>query len=296
MSSALDPAVVAAVGDLELAARLIVEGLRAGEHRSPFHGFSHEFSQYRAYRPGDDLKYLDWKMLGRTDRLYTRQFRETTNMSVTLVIDASASMGFPVTGVSKLRYAAVVASAIAYLVVTAGDAVGLLSSGGAGLAYLPARGGRLHLGALLQRLSHLEAAGRWEPPKVIGLAAERLRRRGLVLVLSDFYDDEDATFVALKRAAAVGHEVVILHVVSREERDLPYDGAVAFDDLETGERRLVDAATVRDDYRARMAAFCDGWRDRARRAGLDYVPLGTDVPPARALRHYLLRRQGAVPA
>jgi uncharacterized protein (DUF58 family) len=295
VSSPLDPAVVAAVGDLELAARLIVEGLRAGGHRSPFHGFSHEFSQYRAYRQGDDLKYLDWKMLGRTDRLYTRQFREATNMSVTLVIDASASMGFPARGVSKLRYAAVVASAIAYLVVTAGDAVGLLSSGG-GLSYLPARGGRPQLGTLLRRLARLEPAGQWEAPRVISLAAERLRRRGLLVVLSDFYDDEDATFMALKRAAAIGHDVVVMHVVSPEELDLPYTGSLAFDDLETGERRLADAAAVGDDYRARMAAFRDGWRDRTRRAGLDYVPLVTDVPPSRALRRYLLRRQGAASA
>jgi uncharacterized protein (DUF58 family) len=143
--SVLDPAVVAAIDDLEVVARYIVEGLRTGEHRSPFHGFSAEFSQYRPYRPGDDLKYLDWKVLARTDRLYTRQFRETTNLSAMLVLDASASMAYPAAGqtndVSKFAYARMIAAALAYLLVEQGDAVGLMTTQDGRLVYLPPRGG-----------------------------------------------------------------------------------------------------------------------------------------------------------
>src|SRR5436305_10337031 len=143
--SSLSPAVVAAIDDLELAARIVVEGLRTGGHRSPFHGYSTEFRQHRPYRSGDDLKYLDWKLFARSDRLYTRQFRETTNMSVLLALDTSASMDFPAGGVSKFRYAQIIAAALAYLVSEQGHGVGLMTMQGGRVTYVPARGGRVHL-------------------------------------------------------------------------------------------------------------------------------------------------------
>src|SRR5687768_18498735 len=142
MTAVLSADVVTAIEDLELAARLVVEGLRAGSHRSPFHGYSSEFQQHRPYRTGDDLKYLDWKLLARSDRLYTRQFRETTSMSVMLVLDTSASLAFPERGVSKFRYASILAASIAYLVITQGDAAGLMTMSDGGLRYVPARSGR----------------------------------------------------------------------------------------------------------------------------------------------------------
>jgi len=291
----LRPEVVAAIDDLGLAARKVVEGMRAGEHRSPFHGFNHEFSQYREYRPGDDLKYLDWKALGRTDRLYTRLFLETTNMSVVFVVDASASMGFP-EELSKLRYGAIAAAALAHLVVTSGDAAGLLAASDDDLVYVPARGGRGHLQLLLQRLDRLQPAGVWRPARAVRRAAELLRRRGLLVVLSDFYDDEEATFAEMKRAAASGHEVAMMHVLSRAELDLPYDGSVELIDMESEDHRLADTTGVRDRYRRRVAAFCDAWRQRATGAGIDYQMLVTDEPPADALRRYLVRREAAAGA
>ncbi len=158
--SALSPAVVAAIHDLELAARLVVEGMRAGGHRSPFHGFSAEFQQHRPYRAGDDLKHLDWKILARTDRLYSKQFRETTSMSVMIVLDTSASMAFPEQGPGKFRYAAIVAAALAWLISSQGDAVGLMTMDQGGFVYLPARGGRPHLRSLITRTRPHHAARR----------------------------------------------------------------------------------------------------------------------------------------
>jgi len=190
-ASLLQPAVIAAIDDLEVVARHIVEGLRTGEHRSPFHGFSAEFSQYRPYRPGDDLKYLDWKVLARTDRLYTRQFRETTNLSAMLVLDASASMAYPddaAGAVSKFTYARLIAAALAYLLVQQGDAVGLMTMANGQFVYVPPRGGRMHLRRVLAELSKLRPDGVLTPQTVIARAAELLRRRGVMLVLSDFYD------------------------------------------------------------------------------------------------------------
>src|SRR3954466_10491196 len=150
--TALSPAVVAAIDDLELAARIVVEGLRTGGHRSPFHGYSTEFRQHRPYRAGDDLKYLDWKLYARSDRLYTRQFRETTNLSVMLPLDTSGSMQYPPAGVSKFRYGQILTAALAYLASEDGHAVGVMTMQDGKLSYIPARGGRPHLRSLLARV------------------------------------------------------------------------------------------------------------------------------------------------
>ena len=290
----LDPKVVAAIDDLEVVARHIVEGLRTGEHRSPFHGFSAEFSQYRPYRPGDDLKYLDWKVLARTDRLYTRQFRETTNLSAMLVLDSSASMAYPNDprgdGVSKFAYARLIAAALAYLLVQQGDAVGLMTMADGKFVYVPPRGGRMHLRRVLAHLSKLTPAGAWTPGAVIARAAELLRRRGVMLVLSDFYDAETETLTELKRAARRGHETALLQVMSRAEIEFPYTGGVEFEDLEGAGTRLVEASALAPGYRARVTDFLDRWRTQARGSGLDYSLLMTDVPPDVALRGYLIRR------
>lgn len=290
MTALLDPAVVAAIDDLELAARLIVEGARSGQHRSPFHGFSNEFSQYRAYRPGDDLKYLDWKILARTDRLYTRQFRETTNMSVVLVVDTSASMAYPPVEVSKFRYAVLMAAALAHLIINSGDAVGLMTMQGEKLVWMPARGGRGHLRLLLAQLERLTSSATWDPARGLARAADLLRRRGVILAISDFYDAEEATRVELRRVARRGHDVAVLQVVSRDEVDLPFTSDVEFEDLESGARVVVDVRAARGVYREQMAAFLERWRTSARRDGLDYALVTTDDKPSDALRAYLLKR------
>ena len=284
----LRPEVVAAIDDLELAARLIVEGSRSGHHRSPFHGFSNEFSQYRAYRPGDDLKYLDWKLLARTDRLYTRQFRETTNMSVVLVVDTSASMNFGQP--SKFQYAIIMAAALAHLIINQGDAVGLMTMQGEKLVWVPARGGRAHLRLLLAQLEKLTPSATWDAPRVVTRAADLLRRRGVILAISDFYDNEDATRVELRRVVRRGHDDAVLQVISREEIELPFKSDVEFEDLETGARVVVDARAARGSYRDQVAAFLERWRTGSRRDGLDYALVTTDEKPSDALRTYLVKR------
>ena len=289
--SALSPAVVAATRDLELAARLAVEGWRSGAHRSPFHGYNAEFSQHRPYRIGDDLKYLDWKILARTDRLYSRQFRETTSMSVMLVLDASASMAFPEAGISKHRYSAIVAAALAYVIITQGDSVGLMTMADRRLQYLPARGGRLHLRSLIARIDALEPAGEWQPERVIARSAELLDRRGIIIVLSDFYDAEAETRRELRRAARRGHDIAMLQVVSPEETTFPYRGALAFEDLESGRQQLIDAGAIADAYRSNVGAFLQRCREHALADGFDYALLSTDTPPETALREFLLRRR-----
>ena len=303
---------MAGIADLELVARIVVEGLVSGLHRSPFHGYSAEFSQYRHYRPGDDLKYVDWKLVARTDRVYTKQFRETTNMASAIVLDTSGSMDFPATREStvaqafrpanaglkpratavvnapftKHRYAVIAAAALAHLISGQGDAVGLL----AGERFLAPRAGRQHLRGLLAALSSLTPAGGWSAGDSIRLAAERLKRRGLLIVLSDFYDDEERTLVELRRAARMGHEVVLFQILSRDEIELPYRRDLEFADLESGRTLAVSAGLARRDYKDAVAAFLERWHSRAGAEGFQYSLIVTDTPPDRALRNFLLAR------
>ena len=295
MTSSLSPTVVAAIDDLELAARLVVEGMRTGGHRSPFHGFSTEFRQHRPYRLGDDLKHLDWKLYARSDRLYTRQFRETTNLSVLLVLDRSASMAFPESGVTKFRYAQVLCAALAYLVSDQGHAVGLMTTEGGKLTYIPPRGGRVHLRSLIARLDRLEASNGWDGPQAIARGAQLLQRRGVVLVVSDFYDDEESMRREMRRAAQRGHDVAMLQVLSADELALPFREHVELEDLETGAVRLVDAARVGDAYQVAMRSFLDRCRAAALRDGVDYSLFTTATPLEVALRAYLLERAARPP-
>ena len=276
---------LAGIADLELVARIVVEGLVSGLHRSPFHGYSAEFSQYRHYRPGDDLKYVDWKLVARTDRVYTKQFRETTNMAAAIVLDTSGSMDFGV-ALTKFRYAVIAAAALAHLISGQGDAVGLL----AGERFLAPRAGRQHLRGLLAALSSLTPSGGWSAADSIRRAAERLKRRGLLIVLSDFYDEEERTLMELRRAARMGHEVVLFQILTRDEIELPYRRDFELTDLESGRTLAVNAGLARRDYKDAIAAFLERWHSRAGAEGFHYSLIVTDTPPDRALRNFLLAR------
>jgi uncharacterized protein (DUF58 family) len=286
----LDPALLTGLGDLELVARVVVDGTVSGLHRSPFHGYSAEFSQYRHYRPGDDLKYVDWKLFGRTDRFYTKQYRETTNLVATLALDASASMSYRgASGVSKLDYARLLVAGLAHLLGRQGDGVGLVVYDEAVRDYVPPRRGQLHLRRLLVALSKVQPHGTTASVFPIRRAFDLLRRRGLVIIVSDLYDEDERIEAELRRALHIGHEAAVLHVLTCEELELAVRSDVELVDLESRERMVVGPATL-PDYRAQVAAFVDRWRSRCTRYGIDYVQVTTDTPPDAALRSYLLRR------
>ena len=281
------PDVLAGIADLELVARIVVEGLVSGLHRSPFHGYSAEFSQYRRYRPGDDLKHVDWKLLARTDRVYTKQFRETTNMAASIVIDTSASMDFPAGAVTKFRYVVMGAAARAFGIAGQGDAAGVVARD----MFLPPRSGRQHLRRLLALLASLTPGGVWAGAETVRRAADRLGRRGLLVVASDFYDDEERMAGELRRAQRMGHDVVQLQVLTRDEIALPYGRDVELADLESGARVPVNPALARRDYRDAIAEFLERTRSRALAEGRQHTLVVTDTPPERALRSFLLARQ-----
>lgn len=288
----LAPALLAAIGDLEFVARVTVDGALSGLHRSPFHGYSAEFSQYRHYRPGDDLKYVDWKLLARTDRVYTKQFRETTNVRLQVVLDASASMGFGgAGGVTKLACGRMLAGALAHLLSTQGDAVGLTAYDGQVRTYLASRPGRSHLRALLIALSKLTASGSMPSTAALRRAVDLMRGRGIITLISDLYDDEEGVAAELRRASRMGHDVTVFQVLTREERTWTWSGEIEAVDSETGARALVSA----DDaaaYAARVEAFVRRWRDRCLADGIIHVVAPVEASPAHTLREYLLRRAG----
>ena len=285
----LDPVLLASLRDLEFVARVTVEGALSGLHRSPFHGYSAEFSQYRHYRPGDDLKYVDWKLLARTDRIYTKQFRETTNARVQIVLDGSASMGYRgVSGAEKMEYARMLAGALAYLVVAQGDAVGLSVYGESMRSHLSCRPGRTHLRALLATLWRTVPHGRAVPAPAVRRVTDLFSGRGVLFVISDLYDDEEGLAGELRRAARIGHDVTVVHLLTDDEVHWRW-GDVEAQDSETGVR-VSSTGRTRSDYEARARAFMQRWRERCSRDGLEYLAARTDVPLEHTLRRYLLQR------
>ena len=290
----LDPRVLSSIADLELVARVTVDGAVAGLHRSQFHGYSAEFSQYRHYRPGDDLKYVDWKLFARTDRVYTKQYRETTNMPTALVMDASASMGFRGTrSASKFEYARVLASALAYLVSSQGDAVGLAVFDDVLRAHVSSRTGQPHLRALLTTLSRVAPAGATAAAAALRRSVDLLKRRGVLILFSDLYEEGEEIDGELKRATRAGHDVTVVHVLTREEIEFPYRGDLEFEDVESGRTVLTDSGAIAPAYRAEVASFLHRWRTRCDGWGIDYVPAVSDLPPDEVLRTYLLKRSRA---
>ncbi len=272
--------------DLELVTRAVVDGLRHGLHRSPFHGYSAEFSQYRHYRPGDDLRYVDWKRFAKTDRLYTRQFRETTNLAALVVVDVSRSMDYE----GKFHLARRVAAVLGTLVLDQGDGAGLLASGER-VHYIPPRSGHRHLTLLLRELASLRPVGDRSFASVLEHAATLLTRRGLVIAVSDCYDE--GTMAPLRRLGRMGHEVILVQVLADDELALPALGAVEFVDAETGRRVVVQSERAAADYGARVRAWLQRVEGDVRRDGFDYLRLTTGDDLERVLRRFLIARRGS---
>lgn len=279
------PAELSALRDLELATRATVEGLRHGLHRSPLHGYSEEFSQYRRYGPGDDLRHVDWKAFGRTDRFYTRQFRDTTNLQALFVVDVSRSMDFE----GKLALARTVAAVLGTLVLDQGDAAGLLAVGDR-VQLLPPRSGHHHLRPFLSHVSALGASGAAGVDQALARAARVLKRRGLVVALSDLYEESRA-LAEVRRLARMGHDVVVVHTLSKGETDLAGGGACEFVDLESGRTLLASPSAARTSYATAVAAWLTAIDRALEREGIDKLRLVAGEPIEPPLRRFLIRRR-----
>ncbi len=288
----LDPAVVARLAHLDVRARLVVEGFIAGMHRSPFHGFSVEFAEHRPYMPGDPLKNLDWKVLAKSDRYLVKQYTEETNLRAHLLVDLSGSMGFRSerASLSKLEYARSLAAALAYLMIGQQDAVGALMFAETPLQYVPSRSVRSHLDVVLKCLSAGEPAGRTRLAPVLHELAERIKRRGLVVLLSDLLDKPADVLSGLQHFRHRRHEVIVFHILDPDEIEFPYTDASTFVDLETGAQLTTEPWEIAARYRQQLESWRDQYARACREQRVDYVPLDTRTPFDRALLAYLEKR------
>jgi uncharacterized protein (DUF58 family) len=285
-----DPVFFSRLDNLELRARGIVEGFMHGLHRSPFVGFSVEFASHREYAQGDDLRHVNWKLFARTNRLYVKQFDAETNMNLYLLLDVSGSMECRNTGVSKLEYGAALAAALAHLALKQHDAVGLILLADEVIAHLPPRARPHQLQEILRIIHSTPPRKSASAARAFPQAAELCKHRGIVVVLSDLFDDLDSIMQGIERLRFHKHEVVLFHLWDKFERDLPLEGHCKFHDLETGEVLLTQAEGVRDSYIAAVRQWQSELEAQCRNRAVDRVEMTTDQPLDLALLDYLVRR------
>jgi uncharacterized protein (DUF58 family) len=255
----LQPHVVSKLANMELRARLVVEGFITGLHKSPYHGFSVEFAEHRQYMPGDEIRHLDWKIYGRTGRYYIRQYEEETNLKSYIVLDASRSMAYASEGqITKMEYASYLVAALSYMIVA---------------------------------LEHLRPGNRTGAGRSLHQVAERMKRRGLVIVVSDLLDDPDEVISALKHFRHKKNEVIVMHVLDPLERTFAFEGDAMFTDMETADEVMTQPWHVRKAYRQSMEAFLERFKRECRENYVDYVLLDTRTPYDVALVEYLSKRQ-----
>lgn len=292
----LDPAHLAQLGNYALLARSAVEGFLSGMHRSLFHGFGTEFLQYRDYTPGADLKYLDWKLLARSDRLYTKVYQEETNMNVYLVLDASASMDYrgERAACTKFRYACMIAACLAYMASRQGDNVGLFAYGDSLREIIPPghRGGQLE--RILQALSRLKLEGAAEHDKMLQVFGNQLRHRGIVILLSDMLEGEIVLPEQLKRYRLRHCDTLALQVLDPDELDLPETGVARFRDIETGREVITWPEATRENYKSLMGDFQETLRKGFADGQVDHLRLTTDESLGYALARYLHHREAMI--
>src|SRR5437868_4641101 len=313
----LQPSVISKLSNIELKARFVVEGFIAGMHKSPYHGFSVEFAEHRQYMPGDDLKYLDWKVLGKTDRYYIKQFEEETNLKSYLIVDASRSMSFksgdtglgavsafkkifkrkediPLikkSGISKLEYATYLAASLSVLMHFQKDASGLIVYDETLKTYIPPKATSQNLKLILTHLANIGGSGKTNTASALNSVAERIKRRGLVMIFSDLFDDQDAVINALKHFRYKKNEVIVFQVLDAMEMNFAIDSPTIFKDMETNKEMLSQPLSIMNNYKDAVQEFLDEYKNACHSNNIDYVLLSTETPFDTALMEYLNKRK-----
>ena len=288
----LDPQTLAKLQGLELRANRIVEGYVSGLHRSPFHGFSIEFAEHREYAPGDDLRHLDWKVFGRTDKFYLKQYEEETNLLCYLLVDTSESMGYQseLAALSKLEYAKCVAASVAHLVLRQQDSVGLVTFDSEIRASIRPGGNPSHLKQIIHVLEKSPGERKTSTGPIFHDLAERFKKRGIVMIFSDFFDDVNTMLTGLKHLRHRKHEVVLFHILDPAEVDFPFQQTTKFQGLEDMPEVVTDPRALRKAYLAEFEAFTRAVRSGCRAQNIQYVPLRTDQNLDVALSSFLVER------
>lgn len=289
----LSPEIIHQISNVNLAARLVAEGFITGRHKSLFHGSSLEFAEHREYVFGDELKHIDWKVYSKTDKYYVKLYEAETCVKVYLLVDISNSMGYvsKKNSVSKIQYAKYLSAALAYIISKQQDQVGLVTFDEEIKSFIPPRSSGRHLRVITEVLQNTEASSKTKIPEALHNIAERLKRRGLIVIFSDLLDDIEAVNHALRHFRNKQHDVILFHILDDDEYDFGFDKLAYFEDMETKERILVDPKALREEYLSVFGGFLNDYQSLCLDIGVDYVPIKTSVPFDYSLMSYLERRK-----
>jgi uncharacterized protein (DUF58 family) len=283
-----DPKVLASIANLSLRARWVVEGLMSGVHKSRAKGFSVEFEEHREYSPGDEIRRIDWKAFGKFDRYFIKEYEDETNLRAYLLLDASASMNYASDGISKFDYACTLTASLAYLILKQQDAAGVVTFSDRIEAFIPPRAKRDYLAQILHALENRGPAGETKVGKILDDIAGQVKRRGLIILVSDLLDEPAEILKGLRQFRFKGNDVIVFHLMDPAELDLPFDGNILFEDLEAANLKVItDPRTIRSTYRQVVNEFITDMRKQCHDNAIDYQLISTATPLDQALASYL---------
>jgi len=286
----LNPETLSKISNLELRAKLVVEGFITGLHKSPFHGFSVEFSQHRQYNPGDSLRFIDWKVYGRTDRFYIKQYEEETNLKAYILLDISNSMSYSSSGISKIEYGKYLSAALSYLFLMQRDATGLCLFDSAIRKYVPPKSVNSYLQILITELENSIPGTDTDVGSVLHAMADRIKRRGLIIIISDLLDAPEKIISGLRHFRHGGHEVLVFHLLDQMERNFEFSGDIVFHDLESEEKIRTDPWFIKKEYQQNFNLYLDFIQKQCRENRIDYKLIETKTSLDVALIEYLIKR------
>ena len=286
----LSPAVLAKIDNMSLRAKLVVEGYLVGRHKSPYHGFSVEFAEHRSYGQGDEIRHIDWKLYGKTDRYYIKRFEEETNLRSYILLDTSKSMSFKSKSISKLKYGTSLAAGLTHLMTNQKDAVGLILFDKIIKKYIPPRTSSAHKNIIFNSLSKCRAGDDTNIRSILDVMAERIKKRGLVILISDLLDDPVNVIKGLNHFRHNKQEVIVFHLMDRQEFNFNFNERTRFKDMETGELITTDPWHIRSSYQQQINSFKDKYKKECGNQKVDYIPIFTDQKFDVALSEYIRKR------
>ena len=282
---------VAMLDSISMRAKMVVEGYIIGQHRSPYHGFSVEFAEHRSYEPGDEVRHIDWKLYGKTNRLYVKRYEEETNLRAHLILDTSKSMDYASGKVSKLQYGSYLLAALSYLMISQQDAAGVVLFDKSIRSFIPPKSTPSHLNTLLNVLDVEKPGSDTKIEPVLHEMAERIKKRGLVIIISDLFDEPDSIMNGLKHFRHSKQEVILFHILDRNELEFDFNSRTKFVDMESGEEITTDPWHVKNDYKNLIKNLQDYYKIQCRLNRIDYVSLFTDDSLDKGLNEYFNKRQ-----
>lgn len=292
ISKFLDPKLLASLSHMEIKARTVVEGMVEGLHKSPIKGFNVEFAEYRQYVPGDPLKDIDWKVYGRTDKFYIKEHEEETNLSGYMAVDSSESMAYRGAGhMTKLEYAATLAASLSYLLLKQLESVGLVTFAEGVKKIIRPRTGMAHLKNICNELEATRPSDKTDIGATLDLVGQSMKKRGIFILFSDLMDDADTIIKKLRQLRSRRHEIVLFHVLDRDELNFPFDDTTMFTDLEDKSEIVTDAFSLRHEYLKRFRQYISTFNSALRKSGIDYLITDTSLPLETNLRSFFTRRQ-----